>query len=58
MKEEIRCIKCNRKLCEADYKFISIKCPRCYEITVSTKRVPRGNKYGSPKRKQILGGSQ
>ncbi|WP_434779257.1 Com family DNA-binding transcriptional regulator [Neisseria sp. Ec49-e6-T10] len=51
MKEEIRCIKCNRKLCEADYKFISIKCPRCYELNVSTKRVPRGLNYGDRRKK-------
>lgn len=27
--EEIRCSRCNRKLAEAEYTCINIKCPRC-----------------------------
>lgn len=27
--EEIRCTKCNKKLAEADYRQLAIKCPRC-----------------------------
>lgn len=27
--EEIRCCKCNKKLAEADYRQLAIKCPRC-----------------------------
>lgn len=27
--KEIRCCKCNKKLAEADYRQLVIKCPRC-----------------------------
>ena len=27
--EEIRCSNCNKKLAEADYRRLAIKCPRC-----------------------------
>jgi phage FluMu protein Com len=27
--EEIRCSNCNKKLAEADYRQLVIKCPRC-----------------------------
>ena len=27
--KEIRCRKCNKKLAEADYRQLAIKCPRC-----------------------------
>lgn len=27
--EEVRCCKCNKKLAEADYRQLVIKCPRC-----------------------------
>ncbi len=30
--EEIRCGKCNKKLAEADYRRLAIKCPRCGEM--------------------------
>lgn len=30
--EEIRCSKCNKKLAEADYRLLVIKCPRCGEM--------------------------
>lgn len=37
--EEVRCAKCNRKLAEATYTHLSIKCPRCN--TVNTLRASR-----------------
>lgn len=30
--EVIRCSSCNKKLAEADYRQLSIKCPRCGAI--------------------------
>ncbi|MFZ5582022.1 Com family DNA-binding transcriptional regulator [Azospira sp. APE16] len=27
--KEIRCSSCNKKLAEADYRRLAIKCPRC-----------------------------
>jgi phage FluMu protein Com len=27
--KEVRCTKCNKKLAEADYRRLAIKCPRC-----------------------------
>jgi phage FluMu protein Com len=30
--EEIRCSSCNKKLAEADYRQLVIKCPRCRAI--------------------------
>ncbi|MBS7815876.1 hypothetical protein B9T11_08580 [Wohlfahrtiimonas chitiniclastica] len=37
--EEIRCTHCNRKLCEAIYRLIVIKCPRCKTLN-SLKKDP------------------
>lgn len=39
--EEVRCAKCNRKLADAAYTHLSIKCPRCK--TVNTLRATRPN---------------
>lgn len=27
--KEVRCYNCNKKLAEADYRYLVIKCPRC-----------------------------
>lgn len=32
--EVVRCCKCNKKLAEADYIRLAIKCPRCGAINV------------------------
>lgn len=32
--EEIRCKNCNKKLAEADYNRLEIKCPRCGTFNV------------------------
>ncbi|OYQ81752.1 hypothetical protein B9T19_03570 [Ignatzschineria sp. F8392] len=31
---EIRCVRCNKKLCEGDVIVLEIKCPRCKAINV------------------------
>ncbi|MDM1545541.1 Com family DNA-binding transcriptional regulator [Ignatzschineria indica] len=36
-KLEIRCVKCNRKLCEAVFTKLEIKCPRCKAFNILSK---------------------
>ncbi|MBU59749.1 MAG: Com family DNA-binding transcriptional regulator [Alcanivorax sp.] len=36
-KQEIRCTRCHRKLAEAVFTWISIKCPRCGHLNTQQK---------------------
>ncbi|HCE41291.1 MAG: Com family DNA-binding transcriptional regulator [Alcanivorax sp.] len=36
-KREVRCDRCRRKLAEAVYTWISIKCPRCGHLSTHQK---------------------
>lgn len=39
--EVIRCSGCNKKLAEADYRHLSIKCPRCGMLNTLKAIEPR-----------------
>lgn len=42
--EVIRCWKCNKKLAEADYRRLEIKCPRCGAINQKAIEPPESIK--------------
>ncbi|PAT00713.1 MAG: hypothetical protein BSR46_00980 [Candidatus Dactylopiibacterium carminicum] len=39
--KEVRCANCNRKLAEADYSALNIKCPRCGVMNQLSNRLGR-----------------
>lgn len=39
--KEVRCSKCNKKLAEADFRQLAIKCPRCGAMNVLKAIEPR-----------------
>jgi phage FluMu protein Com len=45
--ETVRCGQCNRKLAEADYTRLSIKCPRCGAINQVTARSRPPERHGA-----------
>lgn len=64
--KEIRCRNCNKKLAEADYRRLAIKCPRCGamnqlkadEPPTSAPRVPfkevrHGDQTEVPRKKRV-----
>ncbi|WP_442891470.1 Com family DNA-binding transcriptional regulator [Alcanivorax jadensis] len=40
-KKDFRCQQCNRKLAEAIFTWISIKCPRCGHLNTEKAQEPR-----------------
>lgn len=52
--KEIRCSKCNKKLAEADYRQLVIKCPRCGVMNTlkATEPLVRVKTARSPEEKQ------
>ncbi|MBS7837373.1 Com family DNA-binding transcriptional regulator [Wohlfahrtiimonas chitiniclastica] len=34
---EVRCANCNKKLCDAEYSILKIKCPRCKSMNILKK---------------------
>ena len=46
--ETIRCGGCNRKLAEAEYIRLSIKCPRCGAINQMRAASPSPERHGTP----------
>lgn len=51
--ETIRCTRCNKKLAEATYTQLSIKCPRCKTLTQKAKE-PRPSDLIAPERPYAL----
>ena len=41
IKKDFRCQRCNRKLAEAIFTWISIKCPRCGHLNTEKAQEPR-----------------
>ncbi|MCL2876918.1 MAG: Com family DNA-binding transcriptional regulator [Betaproteobacteria bacterium] len=49
---EIRCGQCSKKLAEADYRHLSIKCPRCGTFNVLKAASPQPERPGASPRKE------
>ncbi|WP_459951180.1 Com family DNA-binding transcriptional regulator [Denitratisoma sp. agr-D3] len=57
--ETIRCGSCNRKLAEADYTRLSIKCPRCGVLNHQVKaESPKPERHGASLSKETHRGHQ
>jgi phage FluMu protein Com len=56
--EVIRCGNCNKKLAEADYIRLSIKCPRCGAINQMKAASREQERPGASVRKGTLHGKQ
>ncbi|WP_416242736.1 Com family DNA-binding transcriptional regulator [Azospira sp. APE16] len=55
--EIIRCGSCNKKLAEAEYTRLSIKCPRCGAINQVKAASREPERHGASVRKGTLHGS-
>ncbi|WP_373691443.1 Com family DNA-binding transcriptional regulator [Azonexus sp.] len=55
--EIIRCGACNRKLAEAEYTRLSIKCPRCGAINQVKATSHESERHGASSRKETPHGS-
>lgn len=49
--EEIRCSKCNKKLAEAEYRRLAIKCPRCGTMNTLKAAEPQHRANSAQKEK-------
>ena len=56
--EIIRCGACNKKLAEAEYTRLSIKCPRCGAINQVKAASRETERHGASVRKGTLHGSK
>ncbi|MES2237613.1 MAG: Com family DNA-binding transcriptional regulator [Pseudomonadota bacterium] len=54
--ETIRCGNCNRKLAEAEYSRLSIKCPRCGTLNHVKASEPPTSAPGASVQEQLDGG--
>lgn len=52
--EIVRCGKCGRKLAEADYVSLSIKCPRCGTLNLMRAERPQPERLGASIRKETF----
>lgn len=50
----VRCGKCGRKLAEAEYVSLSIKCPRCGTLNLMRAARPQPERPGASIRKEAL----
>lgn len=55
--EEIRCGNCNRKLAEADYRRLVIKCPRCGALNALRAKSPQPERQRASLRKETPDGN-
>jgi phage FluMu protein Com len=49
--KEVRCSNCNKKLAEADYTRLAIKCPRCGQLNNLKAVEPPQRTPGAPQEK-------
>jgi phage FluMu protein Com len=50
--ETVRCGQCNRKLAEADYRHLAIKCPRCGTLNMLKAASRPPERHGASSRKE------
>ncbi|KAF7600633.1 MAG: Com family DNA-binding transcriptional regulator [Candidatus Dactylopiibacterium carminicum] len=53
----VRCAGCGRKLAQAVYSALNIKCPRCGAINLLRAASPEPERHGASVRKEALHGS-
>lgn len=51
--QEVRCTACNRKLAEADFTRLHIKCPRCGTLVILRATSPHPNASERPLKAHI-----
>jgi phage FluMu protein Com len=49
--ETVRCGRCNKKLAEADYRHLAIKCPRCGTLNMLKAASLSPERHGAPPQK-------
>jgi phage FluMu protein Com len=52
--QEVRCAGCGRKLAEAEYSAINIKCPRCGAMNLLRAVSPTPERHGASARKDAF----